>query len=693
MNFMERMKERKRNAMQARLWTETGAKATKLKSQVAQKKSPHHLFEKLKCSPAMKKFVIAEFEREKLSHNYLPEKQVALAVIHRYKCGIAKSVGKNSPKKTPPRRKSAKLGRKVLKVAETETDSEEVDIQEFDEDDLPLPEKGSFSINPSTTQLKCDKQLLVRYNSDSDTANISDSSPDTTVRNSPASQMMMRKVVMCNPSLPCLTSSSMDQPGHTSVDWQVGETGPARDLVEQVCGGAACGWCLAMPGPSLLQLCSACSCVAYCGTICQGDSWTSHKKFCKKMKGAAWGQKMEMVAAMIQLARTRKEKRSAKSQAGKEDNIKDPKQVVVTRSKRTVQFSSQPQFEPSQSEEVHAAPQVVQPKSILRRGTVKLQAVLYSPPIKSLEQHLDIVRHGSQEERFRQLREGDPGSSIKKQTSEKLKRRLSENGNAKLNLSQKFEDLSDISSTQVCMITSSSTTSLTICTPISSPTLVESIKTFSSTRHSSGPRFSSRCRQSTPYPNQVDLECDQELSLTPPTEDDKTRRIDFDWEDGEDEDCKEEVQSQKENKCKEHDVNAVTLNWESSLPSSPEDMFVSQKFYQQTEEVLADEFVQDDTELSCLVLPATIETEDNDSNECSEEMAEPQSSKTAERKVTVISESSSDSSSLAMFSPLDLVSQEQSQDQLMGMFSDPEQEGDILEEQDQEEDILTAIED
>merc|ERR1719186_673232 len=338
----------------------------------------------------MKKFIFTEFEREKVSHNFLPEKQVALAVIHRYNSYIASSSNKARlaaaiPRKIP-RGKSPKLGRKVSKLVklgakkpsvgdsgfleQTETDSDEVDIQEFDED---IPVKGIFSIIPSSSRKRSTKQklqLLVRYNSDSDTDNISDSSPYKTVNSSPVMPEMMRKVAMCGPVLPCLTSSSLDQPGQTSVDWQIGEAAPAPDLVEQVCEGDACGWCLAMPGPSQLQLCSACSSVAYCGTICQGESWPSHKRVCKKMKGASWMQKVELVGNMIQLARSRKDRRKPfKSTAGKQDVTKDPNPDVVTKSSRTVQFSSQPQFEPSQPETVPAAaaPAAGQPKSILRK--------------------------------------------------------------------------------------------------------------------------------------------------------------------------------------------------------------------------------------------------------------------------------------------------------------------------------------
>ena len=125
-------------------------------------------------------------------------------------------------------------------------------------------------------------------------------------------------------------------------------------------------------------LCSACSSVAYCGAQCQGESWPSHKKVCKKMKGAAWGLKMELVSNMIKLARSRFKRKEVKAPSGKQDDLEDLIGEAVTRSKRTVQFNSQPQFEPSQGKEEETTAPVAehQPRSILRRGSVKLHSNL-----------------------------------------------------------------------------------------------------------------------------------------------------------------------------------------------------------------------------------------------------------------------------------------------------------------------------
>ena len=75
-----------------------------------------------------------------------------------------------------------------------------------------------------------------------------------------------------------VAARKVDQPGETSVDWAVSDAGARQDIAEEVCGGAACGWCLSCPGPEMLQLCSVCSIVAYCGAKCQGESWSTHKK-------------------------------------------------------------------------------------------------------------------------------------------------------------------------------------------------------------------------------------------------------------------------------------------------------------------------------------------------------------------------------------------------------------------------------
>merc|ERR1719186_1125337 len=240
--------------------------------------------------------------------------------------------------------------------------------------------------------------------------------------------------------------------------------------------------------------------------------------------------------------------------------------------------------------------------------------------------------------------------------------------------------------------------SKTITTPISSPTLVEAVKTFSSIRQSSGCRVLSRCHQSTPFPHQVDLDSDQELSLTPSEVEKEgaltvsvlTRKIDFDEEDNDDDVEIEKVSPPEKKKFEESEETNEIMN------SSLEDMFDSQESGKKMEEDLpAGKSSQDDSEQDVLLVTeegsggtghagVNTEAEDNVSSQDSDVMAE---QITGEGVVVMIPESSSDSS-LAMFSPVQL----DSQDQLMDMFSDPEQE-EILDEQgSQEEDILTEIE-
>ena len=201
------------------------------------------------------------------------------------------------------------VGEKKLKTENPEVGKSEKknEIQEFDETNFPVPAEGSFSLQPSPAVLKLQKQLLVRYNSDDDTEDISDSSP-AKMKLSTTPETTLRKVSMCGPALPCLSSMSLDQPGETSVAWDdqdgPGVAGEDVEDVEEVCGGAACGWCLEVRGPAFLQLCSACSSVAYCGPGCQGQSWSYHWKVCKKLKGAVWTVKVELVKKMLRIAKS-----------------------------------------------------------------------------------------------------------------------------------------------------------------------------------------------------------------------------------------------------------------------------------------------------------------------------------------------------------------------------------------------------
>jgi len=732
MTFMERMKER--NSKQPRVITELGS-SSKSKHKVTTKEDRENPFENLKCSSDMRRFILSEFQREKVACNFLPEKQVAMAVIHRYKSYIASSkyegVSPSSKNITKDKQflkiggkksRTKKIGKKAASVGDSgfldDSDNEKLDIEEFDENNLPIPAVGSFTLNPSPAQIKFHKQVLVRYNSDNDTDDISDCSPAEVPENLKKKQeVMLRTVKMCSPALPCLASTSLDQPGETSVDWETYEASQhvevAQDVVHEVCGGAACGWCLKSPRPAVLQLCSACSSVAYCGAGCQGESWPTHKKICKKLKEAAWDDKIKLVHEMIEMAKTRGQKRKQKAQSS---NDNDAAPQTSKRSRRSVQFNSQPEFEPSQGKAVFEKEAIKMetnnPKSILRKGPVKLQTVLYSPPVKSLVQHLATVKEGTQEERFKVIKSQavGSGSGLKRQSSEKLRNKLSEMKNVKLNLNEKLDDSrinTDQISLEVGPRVSSPSKSVLKSTPVSSPTLVEEIKTLSSSRsHTS--RVFSRRHELTPYPRSVDLESDQELSLTP-TESENAevstrldfnipRRLDFDAQDDENDQEIEHSSQLLEEYCKISDDGGFS----KQLSSASQDMFNSPDTNGNSDDSVA----YNSKNVPASAIPDTESENEESSSEGDNtvvdghlvELSFPVESSNANEsgKFAVMIPESSSESSLAELSSLDtgLVGQSQGdiedEDGLAGMFSENE-ENEVNDESEQEEDLLAVI--
>merc|ERR1719509_164101 len=80
--------------------------------------------EELNVSPKMKKFIKKEFRREKLKYNFLPEKQIKLQVIHRYKVHIRNSEMKMPKPKKVAIHKTAKP-RKSLKSQRLNEDSDD----------------------------------------------------------------------------------------------------------------------------------------------------------------------------------------------------------------------------------------------------------------------------------------------------------------------------------------------------------------------------------------------------------------------------------------------------------------------------------------------------------------------------------------------------------------------------------------
>ena len=99
-------------------------------------------------------------------------------------------------------------------------------------------------------------------------------------------------------------------PSKQHVDWQVDMTGEDKDVAEQICNGSSCGWCQMDKGQELLQLCSVCRSVTYCGPKCQRKSWPTNKMICKKMPGALWDVKVKLVCSVIELSRVKLKRKS-----------------------------------------------------------------------------------------------------------------------------------------------------------------------------------------------------------------------------------------------------------------------------------------------------------------------------------------------------------------------------------------------
>lgn len=77
-------------------------------------------------------------------------------------------------------------------------------------------------------------------------------------------------------------------------------------IVKSITSGLTCASlkCLATPPTGQLQICSGCSCLAFCGQKCQGEGWAlAHSKVCSRMKGASWGQRVKLVNVMIHQAK------------------------------------------------------------------------------------------------------------------------------------------------------------------------------------------------------------------------------------------------------------------------------------------------------------------------------------------------------------------------------------------------------
>ena len=280
----------------------------------------------LPCSPGMKSFVRKEFERE-LASSCLPEAQVKLAVVHRYRTMVA-----NSEERKKGAGRPSKLGRVIPKP------QDEVVIEDFDSDQLEeLPAEGSLALEPSGSELGKNTTLLLRFNQDEMTEVISDSSQEvmdkpisvTSSKATPKKKHQKPKKMMKAPLTPSPTEADC------SYSWQA-EASPA-DSREVPGEGRRCSQCRER-GRELL-VCSGCSVAAYCGPQCQGEAWRGgHREQCKTGGGAKGTTSTDDGAAA----------------------------VLDNNTVKSVCINSQPEYEPSQVQEDRPC-KVLEPRSILKR--------------------------------------------------------------------------------------------------------------------------------------------------------------------------------------------------------------------------------------------------------------------------------------------------------------------------------------
>jgi len=337
-SFLERMKDR--DEKQTRMRFSPKSVRNQFQNKGIPKVVKKDSIEELNVSPKMKKFIQKEFRREKLKYNFLPEKQVKLQVIHRYKVHI-----RNSEMKMPKTKKvvihktKSKPGKisKFRKIrrgnkeensddedenkdkneaqSSTDTqkksmhfnkncleDSEDDDslIEDFDDANLHVsPAPGAFQICPNKRQRSDVKQLLVCYHADSDTDAIVDSSQEIEHKTSPVKfykditkegspSPSPRKRV---PKLPYLLSSSPNTEARNVRLASGGKEGTIDDndvkeidknIEMQFLRFELCYSCLTRKDD--LLFCSGCNKAAYCNQVCQLNDWTFHRKFCRKMK-------------------------------------------------------------------------------------------------------------------------------------------------------------------------------------------------------------------------------------------------------------------------------------------------------------------------------------------------------------------------------------------------------------------------
>ena len=181
-SFLSRMKNR--NAREQRTVVDASAvkkavkvKATKKKQQTpASSSSASDLIEDLECSQDMKKFIKDEFARERALYHFLPESQIASAIVHRFRTHIANSgarvkraeiEGRKTVRRSPLKLSGSHSRKKASVDTDDNSEDDEVEIDDFEDDEnFRIPDVGSFSLSPSKSQTKFTKNILMRFASD-----------------------------------------------------------------------------------------------------------------------------------------------------------------------------------------------------------------------------------------------------------------------------------------------------------------------------------------------------------------------------------------------------------------------------------------------------------------------------------------------------------------------------------------------
>ena len=435
-SFLSRMKAR--NARDHRTIVDASEvkKASKLKAskkkqeQAASSVSASDLIEELECSQDMKKFIKDEFSRERALYNFLPDSQIARAIIHRFRTHIANSgarvkraeeEGRKTVRRSPLKLSGGHSKKKASVDTDDNSEDDEVEISDFDDDaNFRIPDAGSFSLSPSASQLKLSKNILMRFAPDQDSFEISDSSQEstkssskrksTTVRKTPVKKRKSEKAPEDqgedfkvlgkddDSNLPVLVSPSISDGISLFPGQEERDPGP-DDLVLRLARGITCGTCRVHVTPTVdgedsLKICFGCRTIAYCSRVCQGKSWPRHKKLCKilgKLPNDKFDRKMQIITNEV----IWEDKKIAEARA-KEAKAKDkgkPKAEEVRKlrnlpSRKGVTINSQPEFAPSNEDLLTMDVQTRSPaKSILKKSSgLHVSIVLSSPPIKSKAQ-------------------------------------------------------------------------------------------------------------------------------------------------------------------------------------------------------------------------------------------------------------------------------------------------------------------